>query len=126
MRFYKKLFLLFFLFLCTTATLNTLSAQKVSRAAAIATETSVKPLNAKSLKLNSTAARVLQNWKKAKHMQILKTGHFVPLKNPASASQTGGNLPGGGQSNSFVSGTNCAKIKCPDVFDDSVTCWECH
>ncbi len=126
MRSYTQLFLLFFLLLCITASLSTLSAQKVVRATAITAETSVKPLNAKALKLNSTAARVLQSWKKAKHMKILKTGHFVPIKNPGSASQIGGNLPGGGQSNSFASGTNCAKIECPDVFDDSVTCWECH
>ena len=113
------------LLLCFFATpfLSAISAQQLTRAKVISTETSVKPLNAKTLKLNRKASGVLKRWKEAKHMEITKTGNFVPMKNPAS--NTGGNLPGG-HPTSFADGTNCAKIECPDVFDDSVTCWECH
>jgi len=109
-----------------TSLYHTTYAQEVSRAKVVLAKTAVKPLNAKALKLNKKAAMVLRSWKRAKHMQILKTGHFVPLKNPAQGASQGSSLPGGSPSNSFASGTNCAKIECPDIFDDDVVCWECH
>jgi hypothetical protein len=91
---------------------------------AVAKTTTVKPLDAKTLKLDSKAARNLSRWKKAKHMELLENGNFTPMKNP-QASTTGGSLPGG-MPTSFADGTNCAKIECPDVFGPDVTCWECH
>lgn len=118
-----NLLFLFVLILCT-ALFSDLSAQKARTIDAVATKSEIKPLDAKILKLNAGATRILSRWMSAKHMELLDTGHFVPMQNPASGN-TGG-LPGGGMPNSYASGTNCAKIECPDVFDKSVTCWECH
>jgi hypothetical protein len=71
------------------------------------------PLDAKILKLDRTATKTLEAWKKAKKFRLLSDGNFVPIvKN-----NLGGNL-------SFA--IDCVKIECPDVFEDDVTCWECH
>ena len=125
MRNFKQVFLLAF-FLLGTSFVNTAAAQVSSRAKVVRAKSTVKPLNAKTLKLNAKAALVLKRWKMAKHMQILKSGHFVPIDNPAQGTPAGGGLPGGSSTNSLASGTNCAKIECPDIFDDDVVCWECH
>lgn len=123
---FKQFFLLPLLLFMGTSLFNTTYAQVPPRAKVVRAKTTVKPLNAKALKLNKKAALNLQSWKTAKHMQILKSGHFVPIGNPQQGASQGNNLPGGSPSNSFASGTNCAKIECPDVFDDDVVCWECH
>ena len=98
-----------------------LNAQQVKRAKIVKSE-KVKPLNARTLRLSSSASKILTRWKNAKHMELLKSGHFVPMQNPTSTSS---NLPSG-MPTSFADGTNCAKIECPDVFGPDVTCWECH
>ena len=121
----SKLFLTLLFTLLGVFTVDSISAQQAVRAKATAVSSAKKPLDAKALELNSRAARTLKRWIEAKHVELLDTGHFVPMKNPGNTSQTSGNLPGG-QPTSYASGTNCAKIECPDVFDDSVTCWECH
>ena len=126
MRSYKRLIPILILCFCGAALLNTVSAQVVSNVRTMKVKSTLKPLDAKALKLNSKATVILQSWIDAKHMQLMKSGHFKPMKNMASTSPTGRNLPGGSQANNFISGTNCAKIECPDVFDDSGTCWECH
>jgi hypothetical protein len=100
-------------------------SQSTKRANIVRAETSVKPLDAKALKLDKKATVNLDRWKQAKHMEILKSGHFVPMGNPHASSSQGG-LPGGNAPSSFADGTNCAKIECPEVFDKGVTCWECH
>ena len=111
--------------LCAGSLVNVLHAQRAVRANAVKASTVEKPLDAKVLKLDTRATRILKRWINAKHMELLDSGHFVPMKNPSNTSPTSGNLPGANPT-SFASGTNCAKIECPDVFDDSVTCWECH
>ena len=124
MRCIKNLFILIGLCLLNVTFIQSASAQRSVSAKAISTKTSIKPLNAKALNLNPKAARILQRWIEAKHVELLETGHFVPMANPPA--NTGANLPGGGTPNSFSSGTNCVKIECPDVFGDDVVCWECH
>ena len=126
MRLFNQFILFPLLLFLGTSLFNTTFAQEAPRVKVVRAKTTVKPLNARVLKLNSKAALVLQSWKTAKHMQILRTGHFVPIKNPGQGAPQGGSLPGGSPTNSFASGTNCAKIECPDIFDDDVVCWECH
>lgn len=104
--------------------INTISAQRTTRVSAVSVDSKiVKPLDVQTLKLRTNATKVLNRWIDARHMELLKSGNFVPMQNPAA--NTGGNLPGGFPT-SFADGTNCAKIECPDVFGDDVTCWECH
>ncbi len=71
------------------------------------------PLDAKLFNLDRTATQTLEAWKKAKKFRLLSNGNFVPLVEK----NLGGDL-------SFA--IDCVKIKCPDVFEDDVTCWECH
>lgn len=104
-----------------------LSAQVQRAQLATADSKSIKPLDAKVLKLDRQGAAVLSTWVKAKEMMLLSSGHFVPLKYKSPQAQSAsGSLPGGGPNSFADGGTNCAKIKCPDVFGPDVVCWECH
>ena len=93
------------------------------------------PLNAKVLNLSPSAAKTLAKWKKAMNFQLLKNGHFVPLRHKIPASvkanirknnNQNSNIPSTGTNNFAAGDVNCAKIECPPGFGDNVTCWECH
>ncbi len=80
----------------------------------------VLPLDAKLFKLDRTATLTLEAWKKAKKFRLLSNGNFVPLVQNSQNT----NFPSLGGELSFA--IDCVKIKCPEVFEDDVTCWECH
>ena len=91
------------------------------------------PLDAKLFKLDPTATRTLEAWKKAKNFRLLPNGNLVPLvqKKPNSSKRKirnpnsqNTNFPSLGGDLSLA--IDCAKIKCPEVFGDDVTCWECQ
>ena len=130
----KKIVLLFSLLLTFLTFSNSVQAQVRAKAKKVKS-TKPLPLDAKVLNLSPSAAKTLAKWKTAMHFQLLKNGHFVPLKHkiPASVktnarqtSSQNSNIPSTG-TNSFLAGeVNCAKIECPPGFGDNVTCWECH
>ncbi len=68
MRCFKNLFLLTGLCLFNVTFIQSASAHRTVSAKALSTKTSIKPLNAKALKLNPKAARILQRWIEAKHV----------------------------------------------------------
>lgn len=103
------------LILLSGALLNDLQAQTPTKVQPA--QATIKPLDAKVLKLSPAATATLNKWKTTKSMMLKKDGNFVPMAH---------NIPGGAP-NSFASGgINCAKIPCPPVFGSDVTCWECQ
>jgi len=91
------------------------------------------PLDAKLFKLDRTATRTLEAWKKAKKFRLLPNGNFVPLVQKKTNSSKKKIRQPNSQNTNFPSlggdlslAIDCAKIKCPEVFGDDVTCWECQ
>lgn len=71
-------------------------------------------------KSNKKAAAQAMSWQKSRNFKLNSEGNFIPY----TPVRKGGNQSVDG--NLAASPTNCAKIKCPEVFSPDVVCWECH
>ena len=122
MKFCKKVLLSSIILLGFLIMNSQLTAQERTRTKVkkVVKRSKVLPLNAKLFKLDRTATRTLAAWKKAKKFRLLSNGNFVPLVQNSQNT----NFPSLGGDLSFA--IDCVKIECPDVFEDGVTCWECH